>query len=167
MLLHSGFVKIQFAFQIPYHVTVVLNPAACGGKGRARFESYCAPLLHLAGIKVSVIRTEGEGQAKDIMEVIKDCDAVLLAGGDGTLMEAVTGWMRRETVLFFCTRSLSLYVAISRLISTYNGDSILQTDKFKLPIGLLPVGYENRMARNLFPSSANSSDAKLMAEATM
>ena len=79
-------------------MTVVLNPAACSGKGRVRFENYCAPLLHLAGIKVSVIRTEGEGQAKDIMEVVKDCDAVLIAGGDGTLMEAVTGWMRRQTV---------------------------------------------------------------------
>ena len=87
-----------FHLQTPYHVTVVLNPAACGGKGRVRFENYCAPLLHLAGIKVSVIRTEGEGQAKDIMEVVKDCDAVLIAGGDGTLMEAVTGWMRRQTV---------------------------------------------------------------------
>ena len=36
-----------------------------------RFDTYCAPLLHLAGIKVSVIRTEGEGQAKDILEVVK------------------------------------------------------------------------------------------------
>ena len=79
-------------------MTVVLNPAACGGKGRVRFESYCAPLLHLAGIKVSVIRTEGEGQAKELLEVVNDCDAVLIAGGDGTLMEAVTGLMRRQSV---------------------------------------------------------------------
>ena len=85
--------------QVPYHVTVVLNPAAYGGKGRVRFESYCAPLLHLAGIKVSVMRTEGEGQAKEILEVVKDCDAVLIAGGDGTLMEAVTGLMRRQAVI--------------------------------------------------------------------
>ena len=85
--------------QVPYHVTVVLNPAAYGGKGRVRFESYCAPLQHLAGIKVSVMRTEGEGQAKEILEVVKDCDAVLIAGGDGTLMEAVTGLMRRQAVI--------------------------------------------------------------------
>ena len=80
-------------------MTVVLNPAAYGGKGRVRFESYCAPLLHLAGIEVSVMRTEGEGQAKEILEVVKDCDAVLIAGGDGTLMEAVTGLMRRQAVI--------------------------------------------------------------------
>lgn len=124
---------------VPYHVTVVLNPATCGGKGRSRFESYCAPLLHLAGIKVSVIRTEGEGQAKEIMEVVSDCDAVLIAGGDGTLMEAMTGWMRRHKDNKF--------------------------ERFRVPIGLLPVGTENRIAKNLFPTA--SSDVKLMAEATM
>ena len=50
---------------------------------------------HLAGIKVSLMRTEAVGQAKEIMEIMKDADAVLIAGGDGTVMEAVTGFMRR------------------------------------------------------------------------
>ena len=68
-----------------------MNPASHGGKGRIRFEKYCAPLLHLAGIKVSYIRTEAIGQATDIMAVMNDTDAVLIAGGDGTLMETVTG----------------------------------------------------------------------------
>ena len=36
-----------------YHVTVILNPAAHGGKARTKFENYCEPLLHLAGLKVS------------------------------------------------------------------------------------------------------------------
>ena len=36
----------------PYHVTVILNPAAHGGKARSRFENFCEPLLHLAGCKV-------------------------------------------------------------------------------------------------------------------
>ncbi len=116
------FVNVRFMFQVPYHVTVVLNPAACGGKGRARFESYCAPLLHLAGIKVSVIRTEGEGQAKDIMEVIKDCDAVLLAGGDGTLMEAVTGWMRRESVIH---NTRVIFCAMPSLLSKLEDFSLI------------------------------------------
>ena len=38
-----------------YHITVILNPAAHGGKARSRFENYCEPLLHLAGLKVSSI----------------------------------------------------------------------------------------------------------------
>merc|ERR1711923_524050 len=79
-----------------YNVTVILNPVASGGKGRKLYEKYCAPLLNLAGMKVSVMRTESEGQAKDIMEIMSDADAVLVAGGDGTLMEAVTGLLRRK-----------------------------------------------------------------------
>ena len=38
----------------PYHVTVILNPAAHGGKARTKFENFCEPLLHLAGIKVRI-----------------------------------------------------------------------------------------------------------------
>ena len=40
-------------------------------------------------------------------------------------------------------------------------------EKFKLPMGVLPIGKENRMAKNLFPASANFTEARLMAEATM
>ena len=78
-----------------YRVTVILNPVASGGKARKMYEKHCAPLLNLAGMKVSVMRTESEGQAKDIMEIMADADAVLVAGGDGTLMETVTGLLRR------------------------------------------------------------------------
>merc|ERR1719452_40812 len=39
-----------------YQVTVILNPVASGGKGREYYEKYCAPLLNLAGMKVSIIR---------------------------------------------------------------------------------------------------------------
>ena len=37
-----------------------------------------------------------KGQASEIMELMDDTDAVLVAGGDGTLMEAVTGLLRRK-----------------------------------------------------------------------
>ena len=43
-----------FSWYSDYHVTVILNPAASGGTGRKLFEKYSAPLLHLAGMKVSV-----------------------------------------------------------------------------------------------------------------
>ena len=79
-----------------YNVTVILNPAASKGGARKKFDKYCAPILHLAGVKVSVMRTERVGEAGDIMEIMKDADAVLVAGGDGTLMEAVTGKQREE-----------------------------------------------------------------------
>jgi len=105
-----------------YNVTVILNPVASGGKGRKLYEKYCAPLLHLAGMKVSVIRTESEGQAKDIMEIMTEAEAVLVAGGDGTLMETVTGLLRRKD------KEMAV----------------------KVPIGVLPVGKTNTLAHNLF-----------------
>ena len=67
--------SIPLANTRPYHVTVILNPAANGGKGRKNYEQYCAPLLHLAGLKVSVIRTEAQSQASEIMELMDDTDA--------------------------------------------------------------------------------------------
>lgn len=59
------------------------------------YEEYAAPLLHLAGLKVSLFKTEHSGQAKDLMQVMDNTDAVLVVGGDGTLMEAVTGLLSR------------------------------------------------------------------------
>lgn len=121
-----------------YRVTVVLNPVAGGGQGRKLYEKHCAPLLHLAGMKVSVVRTESEGQAKDILELVDDADAVLVAGGDGTLMEAVTGLLRRK----------------DRLTAT------------KVPLGVLPVGKTNTLARSLFEVDSQSK-VTLLGEATM
>ena len=104
-----------------YRVTVILNPVASGGKARKLYEKYSAPLLNLAGMKVSVIRTESDGQAKDITEIVSDADAVLVAGGDGTVMEAVTGLLKRT-----------------------DGAAA------RLPLGVLPVGKTNNLAHKLF-----------------
>jgi len=134
--LSYGSATIQGVQAPTFNVTVILNPVASGGKGRKLYEKYCSPLLHLAGMKVSVIRTESEGQAKDIMEIMADAEAVLVAGGDGTLMEAVTGLLRRK-----------------------DRDSAV-----KVPIGILPVGKTNTMARRLFNIE---DDVRLMGEATM
>jgi len=101
------------------HVTVLLNPAANDGKGKALFERYCAPLLHLAGMKVAIVRTEHEGQARDLMQVMEKTEAIIVAGGDGTLSEVVTGLLRREDA--------------SKAIK-------------KFPLGLLPLGYSNTAA---------------------
>lgn len=78
------------------HITVLLNPAARDGKSKAVFDKYCAPLLHLAGIKVAVVRTEHEGQARDLMGLMEKTSAVVVAGGDGTLAEVLTGLLRRS-----------------------------------------------------------------------
>lgn len=100
------------------------------------FEKYAAPILNLAGMKVSVVKTEHEGQARALMEVMDNTDAVIIAGGDGTVLEAVTGLLRRE-------------------------DS--ETAVKRYPIGIIPIGKHNSLTGNLF-SSFLSNEAKYMAE---
>lgn len=77
------------------HITVILNPNANKRKATKDFEKYCAPLLHLAGISIEVKKTESEGHAKTLMENLSGTDAIVVAGGDGTLSEVVTGLLRK------------------------------------------------------------------------
>lgn len=75
----------------PTLVTVILNPVANKRKAKQDFEKYCEPLLHLAGLQVDVIQTTSEGNAKEIVETLRGTEAIIVAGGDGTLSETVTG----------------------------------------------------------------------------
>ncbi|XP_050441791.1 acylglycerol kinase, mitochondrial isoform X2 [Adelges cooleyi] len=112
------------ADQKPKKVTVILNPAANKRNAKADFEKYCAPLLHLAGYSVTVLVTEREGGARSIVEnLIGETDALIVAGGDGTLSEVVTGLLRR-----------------------LKGDTSLTVH---LPIGILPLGRTNNVAQKL------------------
>lgn len=103
-------------------MTVILNPVANKRKAKADYEKYCAPLFHLAGLKVSVVTTESEGQAKDLTEIMENTDCIVVAGGDGTVHEVITGLLRRN-------------------------DSNIASKRF--PIGILPVGKSNRVAYKL------------------
>lgn len=79
----------------PQIVTVILNPNANRRKAAANFEKYCAPILNLAGLCVNVIQTESEGHAKELVKTLSNVtDAIVVAGGDGTLSEVVTGILR-------------------------------------------------------------------------
>lgn len=40
-------------------------------------------------------QTDYEGQAKKLMELMEQTDMLIVAGGDGTLQEVVTGLLRR------------------------------------------------------------------------
>lgn len=82
----------------PKTITVILNPNANKRKAMKQFEKYCAPILNLAGICVDVIQTESEGHAKTLMENLSTTDAIVVAGGDGTLSEVVTGLLRRADI---------------------------------------------------------------------
>lgn len=57
-----------------------------------QFDEYCAPILHLAGIPIDVVKTDSEGHARRYIEDLESLpETILVAGGDGTVSEAVTG----------------------------------------------------------------------------
>ncbi|KAK5902627.1 hypothetical protein CesoFtcFv8_007866 [Champsocephalus esox] len=107
--------------------TVILNPAACGGKANNLFEKNAAPILHLAGVEVTIVKTDYEGQAKKLMELAEQTDMLIVAGGDGTLQEVVTGLLRRP-----------------------DQDTICHT-----PIGFIPLGSRNSLSPSLHLLSDN------------
>lgn len=120
-------------------VIVLLNPTANKRSGESGFEKYCAPVLHLAGIRVDIVKTESEGFARTYVETeLQDLpDAILVAGGDGTLSEVVTGLMRRDATA-------------------------------PCPIGVLPVGRTNSVAgRMFFQERGTVEDAQALTRAAM
>nr|XP_057942844.1 acylglycerol kinase, mitochondrial [Doryrhamphus excisus] len=107
--------------------TVILNPAACNGKANGLFEKNAAPILHLAGFEVTVVKTDYEGQAKKLMDLVEHTDMLIVAGGDGTLQEVVTGLLRRS-----------------------DRDTFSHT-----PIGFIPLGSQNSLSAGLHILSDN------------
>ncbi|KAG8230401.1 hypothetical protein J437_LFUL010202 [Ladona fulva] len=124
----------------PRHITIILNPAANRRKAVDLFDKFCAPIFHLAGISVRIVKTEYVGQAKGLMEVMNDTQAVVLAGGDGTVSEAVTGMLRRE-----------------------DADEVAGM----LPIGVLPLGRTNSVAKNLFSKSESENSKEGLMKASI
>ncbi|KAL5290598.1 AGK.2 family protein [Megaselia abdita] len=61
------------------------------------FQDYCEPILNLGGYTVDIVKTDSEGHAKRYIEELEHLpDALLIAGGDGTVSEVVTGLLRRS-----------------------------------------------------------------------
>ncbi|XP_036441134.1 acylglycerol kinase, mitochondrial [Colossoma macropomum] len=101
--------------------TVILNPAASNGKANTLFEKNAAPILHLAGVEVKIVKTDYEGQAKKLMDLMEQADILIVAGGDGTLQEVITGLLRRTDEEAFS----------------------------KTPIGFIPLGLHNSISESL------------------
>ncbi len=84
---------------IPRRILVVFNPAA-GRARRPRFESIIAALRGL-GCTVRVVETDARGHAEKIAREAPESefDLIAIAGGDGTINEAVNGLKGRSLML--------------------------------------------------------------------
>lgn len=127
-------------------VLVVLNPAANKRKAEENFESYCAPILHLSGLNVEIVKTQSELHAiRYIEEELKEYpDAIIVAGGDGTLSEAITGLLRRaqtDPKVPAVGEFIILRLMTTRLMITLISCS-----------GVVPVGCVNQFSFMLFNS---------------
>ncbi|OCT58132.1 hypothetical protein XELAEV_18002461mg [Xenopus laevis] len=126
---------MQFVFEnhqiLPHSAikkaTVFLNLAACKGKAMTLFEKNAAPILHLAGIDITLVKTDYEGQAKNLLELMEKTDLIIVAGGDGTLQEVITGLLRREG----------------------------QVPLSKIPIAFIPLEGTNTLSHTLYPEREN------------
>ncbi|NWT67138.1 AGK protein, partial [Prunella himalayana] len=107
--------------------TVFLNPAACKGNAGNLFEKNAAPILHLSGLDVTVVKTDYEGQAKKLLELMENTDLIIIAGGDGTVQEVL-----QEPGLLRITAAFS-----------------------KIPIGFIPLGKTCTLSHTLYPESRN------------
>lgn len=105
------------------HITVILNPAAGNRKSKALYAKWVEPMLHLAGIKVSLIETSSLKQVYDLMKVMSNCDGVAIVGGDETVHEALNGLMHRH-------------------------DNVRASQNF--PIAIIPAGQYNSIARYIY-----------------
>ncbi|CAO2603280.1 Acylglycerol kinase, mitochondrial [Lemmus lemmus] len=94
--------------------TVFLNPAACKGYFNLPKCSF-------------TFQTDYEGQAKKLLELMESTDVIIVAGGDGTLQEVVTGVLRRADEATFS----------------------------KIPIGFIPLGQTSSLSHTLFADSGN------------
>ncbi|XP_073178357.1 acylglycerol kinase, mitochondrial isoform X3 [Lepidochelys kempii] len=117
--------------------TVFLNPAACKGKARNLFEKNAAPILHLSGLDITIVKTDYEGQAKKLLELMENTDLIIIAGGDGTVQEVITGLLRRADEATFS----------------------------KIPIGFVPLGKTSTLSQTLYPGSLNQ--VQRIADATL
>jgi len=126
------------ALEKPRRMYVFLNPTANNGGALKMYEKDVAPILHLAAIDVTLIKTDYEGHAKTILGYIDPTvDGIIVAGGDGTLLEVITGFIRLQ-----------------------DNDTVS-----RIPIGVVPLGRTNRFYKRQFNSP--NQDARTVGNAAL
>lgn len=98
--------------------------------------------MHLAGISTTIVDIQSGSHARNVITNLETpTDAIIVAGGDGTLSDVTTGLMRKYE---------------------YNLHSVRQC-----PIGILPLGSTNTIASMFYQGYKNLADIHHMIDATM
>lgn len=114
--------------------------------------------MHVGGLDVDVVKTDSEGHARRYVEELEKLpQAILCAGGDGTLFEIVTGSMINSKIKVFLHKHSSI---ISLCYSVKYTTGLLRRpsrkDDVYPTIGLLPIGRTNLMGENMFNFKTSS-----------
>lgn len=127
-------------------ITVFLNPISGKERGKFLYEKHVAPLLHLSGLDVRLIRLEKNSEANEYMKEIdlKETDCIVVAGGNATLNEVISGLVHREDSSEFLKR---------------------------IPIGIIPIGETNTFAHKWLNAvgfkRASATELRLLADSAM
>ena len=122
------------AINRPRRLLLFLNPEANDGKALKSYERDAAPILHLGGVEITTIKTDYEGQCKALTQYLDpNIDGIVIAGGDGTILEVLTGLLRRKD----------------------------QEEISKIPIGLIPLGRDNRSYNSIVDKSPDQNVTKI------
>lgn len=98
--------------------------------------------MHLAGISVTVIDTQSGSHTRNIITNLEtSTDAIIVAGGDGTLSDVITGLMRKYEHNLYSVR--------------------------QCPIGILPLGNTNTIASIFYQKYEDLIEIHHMIDATM
>lgn len=99
-------------------------------------------------------QTDYEGQAKKLMELMEQTDMLIVAGGDGTLQEVITGLLRRPDQVGCQSHHFLIYE--ERTSSLLLMDFLWWQDKMSnIPIGFIPLGSSNSLSPSLHLLSDN------------
>lgn len=160
---HMGRICKEVVQTVPKanNVLVILNPVANKKQCEKMFKKYCEPILHLAGYSVEIVKTKHIGHAKSIIEsLIKMPDVVIVAGGDGTSSEAVTGLLRRNI-----TSCPVLFLPLGKCNETAKSSIQMSSEgKLKyvesLSTSLLALVHERIQYRNIIKYEVIDNDKK-------
>ncbi|CAG8570726.1 6607_t:CDS:2, partial [Diversispora eburnea] len=97
---------------------VIMNPVSGKGKAVKIFNKEIKPILDAASCTYDITRTERANQANELMRTLdlKNYDAIVCVGGDGTMYEVVNGILSREDAM-----------------------------DVKIPLGIIPAGSGNAL----------------------